>query len=134
MKKNDLKQLIKPLVKECIHEMLIEEGLLSNVVSEVAKGMQDSLIVESVTPATTEVRKQPKSNNKAIMERRKKMMEAIGSDAYNGVDLFVGTEPMTNREANPASGGPVDLGRPSDAGVDISSLIGGASKIWEGMK
>lgn len=134
MKKNDLKQLIKPLVKECIHEMLIEEGLLSNVVSEVAKGMQDSLIVESATPAVTEVRKQPKPNNKAIMERRKKMMEAIGSDAYNGVDLFEGTEPMTNREANPASGGAVDLGRPSDAGVDISSLIGGASKIWEGMK
>ena len=37
MKKADLKQLIKPLVKECIHEVLLEEGLLSNVVAEVAK-------------------------------------------------------------------------------------------------
>ena len=27
MKKSDLKQLIKPLVKECIHEVLLEEGL-----------------------------------------------------------------------------------------------------------
>ena len=47
MKKTDLKQLIKPLVKECIHEVLIEEGLLSNVVSEVAKGMQDNMVMES---------------------------------------------------------------------------------------
>ena len=46
MKKADLKQLIKPLVKECIHEVLLEEGLLSNVVAEVAKGMQGSVIVE----------------------------------------------------------------------------------------
>ena len=37
MKKSDLKELIKPLVKECIHEVLLEEGLLSNVVAEVAK-------------------------------------------------------------------------------------------------
>ena len=38
MKKSELKTLIKPLVKECIHEVLLEEGLLSNVVAEVAKG------------------------------------------------------------------------------------------------
>ena len=46
MKKSDLKQLIKPLVKECIHEVLLEEGLLSNVVSEVAKGLQTTPLVE----------------------------------------------------------------------------------------
>ena len=39
MKKAELKKVIKPLVKECIHEVLLEEGLLSNVVSEVAKGL-----------------------------------------------------------------------------------------------
>ena len=47
MKKSDLKQLIKPLVKECIHEVLLEEGLLSNVVAEVAKGMQGNLMTET---------------------------------------------------------------------------------------
>ena len=50
MKKNDLKQLIKPLVKECIHEVLLEEGLLSNVVAEVAKvseGCNSSKVAES---------------------------------------------------------------------------------------
>ena len=48
MKKNELKQIIKPLVKECITEVLIEEGLLSNIVSEVAKGMsQTAPLVEN---------------------------------------------------------------------------------------
>ena len=31
MKKADLKKVIKPLVKECIQEVLLEEGLLSNI-------------------------------------------------------------------------------------------------------
>ena len=54
MKKNDLKKLIKPLVKECIHEVLIEEGLLSSVVSEVTKGLQGNLVVEKQQkPQTT---------------------------------------------------------------------------------
>ena len=47
MNKTDLKKLIKPLVKECIHEVLIEEGVLSSVVSEVAKGIQGNVIVEN---------------------------------------------------------------------------------------
>ena len=46
MNKNELKKIMKPLIKECIHEVLIEDGLLSNVVSEVAKGMQGNLVVE----------------------------------------------------------------------------------------
>ena len=50
MKKSDLKHLIKPLVKECIHEVLLEEGLLSNVVAEVAKGLQGNLVVEARQP------------------------------------------------------------------------------------
>ena len=45
MKKSDLKKVIKPLVKECIHEVLLEEGLLSNIVSEVAIGMSTTPLV-----------------------------------------------------------------------------------------
>ena len=104
MKKNDLKQLIKPLVKECILEVLIEEGLLSNVVSEVAKGMQGSLMVESAPVRTQDP---PVQRLRSNSEAKKKMQE-------------------------PHSG--PDLGDPEDSGVDISSLMGGASKLWEAMK
>jgi hypothetical protein len=134
MKKSDLKDLIKPLVKECIHEVLLEEGLLSNVVSEVAKGMQGNLVVESVSPSPT--RKAPRDDSaarKKLQDHRQKLMESISSDAYNGVNLFEGTEPAPSPTSGAAQGG-ADLGNPSDAGVDISSLMGGASKIWDAIK
>ena len=138
MKKNDLKQLIKPLVKECILEVLIEEGLLSNVVSEVAKGMQGTLMVESAPierkVVREPVRQQPKSDNrKKLQEHRSKLLGAIDKDAYNGVDLFEGIEPIAPQRGEASQSGP-DLGNPGDSGVDISSLMGGASKIWKAMK
>jgi hypothetical protein len=139
MKKSDLKQLIKPVVKECIHEVLLEEGLLSNIVSEVAKGMQSSLIVEAKPQ-----QKRPKalfSEERAVKrktvdtrEQRRKLMEAIGSDAYNGVNLFEGTEALSGHESATPKAGSIDLGNPTDSGVDISSLIPGAARLWGAMK
>ena len=48
-----------------------------------------------------------------------------------GVNLFEGTTPAPTQAAN--SGGSVDLGEPDDAGVDIGSILGQSSKIWESM-
>ena len=143
MKKNELKRLIKPVVKECIHEVLLESGLLTNIVSEVAQGMSQNVIVENKQKQSDalfnenmQMKKQVQKTNNQLKQHRKKLMDSIGADAYNGVNLFEGTEPLTNREAT-SSGpkpGAVDLGDPNDAGVDISSLIGGASQIWKAMK
>ena len=141
MNKSDLKKLIKPLVKECINEVLLEEGLLSNVLSEVARGMQDSLIVEQAPSQKLGVVDPEKARLEKIAESRenfdgyrKKLMKSIGEDAYNGVNLFEGTEPMTAHEVAEPKAGQVDLGSPSDAGVDISSVIGGAARMWDAMK
>ena len=142
MKKADLKKLIKPLVKECIHEVLIEEGLLSNVVAEVAKGMQGNLVVEAKqqprqqTMFEERAEKSPVQMKQKMEAQRKKLLDAIGRDAYNNVDLFEGTTPMKsagNADGTPSM--PSVLGDdPSDAGVDISSLMGGAKQIWKAMK
>tara|TARA_R110002073_G_scaffold336277_1_gene531693 strand:+ start:571 stop:993 length:423 start_codon:yes stop_codon:yes gene_type:complete len=140
MKKNDLKKIIKPLVKECINEILIEEGLLSSVVSEVAAGLSAASVLSESTPAPTPVvRKESrvataKNTKKQINEYRRQLMDSIGSDAYNGVDLFEGTAPMNSYEAASPKAGSVDLGDPADSGVNISSLVGDASKIWRAMK
>ena len=143
MKKSELKKLIKPVVKECIHEVLLESGLLTNIVSEVAQGMNANVIVENKQKQSDalfnenlQVKKQVQKTNNQLKQHRKKLMDSIGNDAYNGVNLFEGTDPLTNREAT-SSGpkpGAVDLGDPGDAGVDISSLIGGATQVWKAIK
>jgi hypothetical protein len=141
MKKTQLKQLIKPLVKECIHEVLLEEGLLTEVVSQVAAGMPRQQLVES-TPAPRQTedafakqRAQKATQAKAkLQEHRKKMMDAIGNDAFNGVDLFEGTEPLRESGTPGQAHRPNVLGDdPNDSGVDISSILGGSSQIWKAM-
>jgi len=132
MKKADLKRLIKPVVKECIHEVLLEEGLLSNVVAEVAKGMQGNLVVESAPPRADNSMKYKADEARAkLHEHRKQLMDSVGKDAYNGVNLFEGTEPSSEHQSQ--AGAP-DLGHPNDAGVDIGSILGHSSKIWKAMK
>ena len=110
----------------------------SNVVAEVASGLQGSVIVETrqqpvtSSPVVQEVRNNDKARQ--LKEQKRKMLEAIGKDAYNGVDLFENTTPMSSHEAAAPKAGSVDLGSPGDSGVDISALMGGASKIWQAMK
>ena len=138
MKKSDLKQLIRPLVKECIHEVLLEEGLLSNIVSEVARGLQGNVIAEAQIPdpkseeiEELHMRKKAFQSRGALKEHRRKLMDTIGSDAYAGVDLFEGTEPTYQSEPQQGS---ADLGDPRDSGVDISSIFGDSTRIWQAMK
>ena len=143
MNKSQLKQLIKPVVKECIQEVLIEEGLLTEVVSQVAAGMNNQPIVESVPKKTDknlfnedlQMKRKTQEVNKKLQEHRRKLLDSIGNDAYNGVDLFEGTEPIKQSGTPGASHRPSVLGDdPSDAGVDISSLMGNASKVWQAIK
>lgn len=142
MKKSDLKQLIKPLVKECIHETLIEEGLLASVVAEVATGLQRAPLLESTKrPITPEPEFNSKNDQEANarmneyrQSQRHNLMESINKDSYNGVDLFEGTSAFNSYEAEEPKPGSVELGNPRDAGVDISAIAGNASKLWQAMK
>ena len=154
MNKAQLKKLIKPVVKECIQEVLIEEGLLTEVVSQVAAGMKQQPIVKTREVKTSmglgkrtnilndnlfnedlQMKRKTQEVNQKLQEHRKKLLDSIGQDAYNGVDLFEGTEPMKQGPAAGTAHRPNVLGAdPSDAGVDISSIMGQASKVWQALK
>ena len=116
MKTNELKKVLKPLIKQCIKEVIFEEGVLSGIISEVVKGVDTA-------PVIREQKQVPKPTNgvtkKKLQEQRKKMLDAIGKDSFNGVDIFEGVEPA--RETNQQS--PLANISPGDAGVDISQLI-----------
>jgi hypothetical protein len=139
MKKSDLKRMLKPLIKECVQEMILEEGLLTNIVSEVAAGMQGQVITETRQAAPSrpqedlQIKQKSQQARKKLQEHRNKLMDAIGKDSYNGVDIFENVEPVRPQAATPRAGS-VDLGDPNDSGVDISSILGNASDIWKALK
>mgnify|MGYP001033235392 FL=1 len=131
MNKDELKKVLKPLVKQCINEVLLEEGILSTVIAEVMKGTASTRIVE-----TKEPKQKPQIDNtaaqkakrKRLLEQKRKLLDSIGADSYNGVNVFEGTTPT---KSAPAPGqhqaqSPLADVAPSDPGVDISSLMGSA--------
>jgi len=137
MNKNELKKVLKPLVKQCINEVLLEEGLLSTVIAEVMKGTGAARIVEAKQPKpkqqidNTAAREKKR---KQMLEQKRKLLDAIGTDSYNGVNLFEGTTPT---KSAPAPGqaqqqGPLSGVASNDPGVDISSLMASAHN-WSKM-
>ena len=129
MKKNELKQVLKPLIKECIKEVMFEEGVLSGIISEVVKGLGTNTIVEQRQPVPQ--RQAPLRSAEAasanLRDTKSKMLDAIGKDSYNGINLFEGTDPIAG-ESNQQS--PLANIRPGDPGVDISSLMR-KSALWK---
>lgn len=134
MKKSEFKEMIKESVKE----VLIEEGVLKNVISEVVKAVgntqpvQQSVATQQTFTEQASLEAAEKQKQK-LAETRKKMLDAIGKDSFGGVDLFEGTTPIKkggspNSPATPSSA--LEGVDPSDSGVDISSLLG-ASNAWK---
>lgn len=127
MNKNELKKVLKPLIKECIKEVLFEEsGALSHVISEVASGLSvapaKQIVKEAQTPKITNT----ENANKVLREKKKKLLDAIGKEAYGGVNIFEGTTPAPSPTSTGAHG-PLSNMAPNDPGVSISNLITGKS-------
>jgi len=142
MNKEQLKKTLRPLIKECIKEVIFEEGVLSGIISEVVKGTGTQQIVETRQPQPQyqQMHRQDHENRQRKMqENRQRMLDSIGRDAYNGVDLFEGTQPLSSRGAAAASSGrgsvphgakALDGVAPNDPGVDLSAL-GVNPNIWK---
>tara|TARA_Y100000114_G_C11759608_1_gene328814 strand:+ start:3039 stop:3455 length:417 start_codon:yes stop_codon:yes gene_type:complete len=138
MKKSELKGIIK----ECVKEILFEEGVLSNLVAEVAFGItraQNQILETQSFNSTKQSQKAAQENKKEIeeaqrkklLETKRKMLNAIGGANMQGV--FEGTEPLRGEaSSNPHS--PMSGLDPQDAGVDISGLFGLAGKKWKQLK
>ena len=117
MKKSELKNIIK----ECVKEVIFEEGVLSGIITEVAVGIQGIAtkpLVESV---------QSKPHQGSHNEAKKKVLDAVGQNSYadlknkfSNPGLFEGTKPIPSGNGHGALSGVA----PGDSGVDISRLPG----------
>ena len=137
MQKAELKAVLKPLIKECIKEVMFEDGILSGIISEVARGLSAAApLVEQKTPqkkaAPTQKRQSPANN--ARQQARKELINSINKDAYGGVNIFEGTEPMASGGSSegsaPQPGSPLSGMDPSDPGVNIDGIMNIAGDAW----
>lgn len=130
-----LKTILKPLVMECIKESIFEEGVLSALVAEIVTGMGQP-IVEQKKQEFTPPKQQTEAVSRRLQESKNKMLEAIGKDAYGGVNVFEGTEPLT-RGGSPNSApshSPLANIDPNDKGVSIDGLLGAFGDKWNALK
>lgn len=106
MKKSELKKLIK----ECVKEVIFEDGALTKIVTEVAQGMSFAPLLEHQSaPVSTK----QKDVRKAVREQISKSLSQEKNNNYNKSNnpLFEGTVPIDSRKDN-------------SPGVDITSLPG----------
>jgi len=122
----EIKATLKPLIKECIREVLMEAGL-SKMLTEA---VQQPEAIERPIVKKQEVAKQPDKLN----ENRKKMLQEIGKSGYmnSKFDPFAGTTPISEGQAKDGpSMGPLKDSDPNDPGVDISGLLNSSNKkVW----
>jgi len=127
MNKQQLKKVIKPMVKDCVYELLLEEGFLSSIISEVAKGLTGATLINEAKQIEAQSEPVPRIDHAA---QKNQLMEAIGRSAYNDVNLFENTTPAA---PEPSVGNPMSGIDPNDRGVDISAIERLAGRNWKNL-
>tara|TARA_R100000458_G_C8239929_1_gene219287 strand:+ start:824 stop:1231 length:408 start_codon:yes stop_codon:yes gene_type:complete len=128
--KEQLKKLIKPMVREC----LFEEGVLAGVISEVVKGLEtqrvvtEGITIHKKTDDTEEKQRQLEEEYERQRQEKIKRLNESASQAMGGIDIFENTTPAAP-EGN--SQGALSGVLPDDPGVNIDGIIGLAGKKWK---
>ena len=77
MKASEFKKILKPLIEQTVKEVLLQEGVLSKVVSEVAQGLQAPLV------ETKNISKQAsRDTSKETVSRRQRARFRCGHQRY----------------------------------------------------
>ena len=85
MNKAELKKILKPLIKECIRESLFEEGVLSGIVTEVAKGMSSvNMVTEAQHSQAREREEAERYEKEELLERDRQMRIKRLNEFYQG--------------------------------------------------
>lgn len=133
LKQEQLKKIIKPLIKECLTEILMEQGLKKVIEEAVAQPPHIQKQVEQ--PLYEQKEKQFLKNNlpnqkDTLLEKRKELAQKIG---MSGFDPFKGTMPIDSGDNSQGFENLVPevqtMPGISGRGVDISGLLGNSKAI-----
>ena len=131
MKKAELKRALKPLVKECIKEVLFEDGVLSGIIAEVVTGLgAGQVVMEQKTQQAdkeTMLREKAEKMEAERQRRIKKLNESAG--LAKKVNVFEGVKPI--QESASSAPSPLANTSPGDSGVDISGIMNVARHNWK---
>ena len=118
MKKSELKNIIK----ECVKEVIFEEGVLSGIISEVVQGIGGQALLQESRP-----KQGPRASSSTYQDTRRKVLSAVGGDAYHDIkkqfknpEVFEGTQPIRESSKKGALAGIA----PNDPGIDLSQIPG----------
>ena len=137
MKNEELKQVLKPLIKQCIKEVIFDDGVLSGIITEIVKGLHPQMLVsENTSPPIKS--KEPdnheherlkeesrQAHRKEMEQQRRTLAESMGG-RFNGINVFENVNPISKAGAPSsgpsAPGSPLEGMDPNDPGVDLSRL------------
>ena len=138
MKKTELKQLLRPLIKECIKEVIFEDGTLSGIISEVAKGLQSSPVQQTRANVQPKPQQQNLQQSEAVLEARRTLDETKRSlsESTGLQGIFENTDPLSSGGSSGGQGGGGALRDvdPRDPGVDITGIMKIAGGSWQQIK
>ncbi|HCT54719.1 MAG TPA: hypothetical protein DF712_19925 [Balneola sp.] len=115
MKKSELKNIIK----ECVKEVIFEEGVLSGIISEVATGLGARKVVETTTISESSTPQRTHASREVLSSVGKNAYEKIKNN-FKNPELFEGTKPIPKGNGRGALSGI----SPDDPGVDLNSIPG----------
>ena len=73
------------------------------------------------------------SRRRAAEERKQKLLSAVNADAYGGINVFEGTEPLSaggSASNETPTQGPLSDVDPNDPGIDITGILNLAGNRW----
>jgi hypothetical protein len=128
MKTNDFKKILKPLIEQTVRDVLLKEGVLSQIVAEVAKGLQPTLVentsvAKSVPADYSDMQDRAEDLEKQRKERIRKLNESAGL----GTAVFENVQQVSESDSK----SPLSGVHTADSGVDISGIQKLASGKWK---
>ena len=125
MKAEEFKNILKPLIEKTVREVLLQEGVLSKVVSEVARGLNSTLVSEDKNLASLSSEEDKREKQELYEQARQEKIKKLNERAKINVFENVASIPETN-SSSPLSGIPA-----GDSGVDITAIQKIANGKWK---
>ena len=109
MKVSEFKKILKPLIEQTVKEVLLQEGVLSKIVSEVATGLRAPLVENKKNTQSAALQGSQEEYEKNRQEKIRRLNESTKLQNVSRIP-----------ENNPQS--PLSGVAPSDSGIDISAI------------